>query len=111
MCCNLNITSLEMKFDAKVIVDILNKPTYVNNIISPILDDCRLLASRIPQIRVKHCFRQANRCADSLARMSVSLDSVFSSFHSLSVDLLDVFDDDLNGVNVNRLCPEPDVPL
>ena len=43
--------------------------------------------------------------------MSVSLDSVFSSFHSLSVDLLDVFEDDLNGVNVNRLCPEPDVPL
>ena len=26
LCCNLNITSLEMEFDAKVIVDILNKP-------------------------------------------------------------------------------------
>ena len=48
---------------------------------------------------------------DSLARMSFSLDSVFSSFHSLPVDLLDVFEDDLNGVYVNRLCPDLVVPL
>ena len=48
--CNLNVTSLEIKLDAKAIVDILNKPDYVNNIISPILDDCRLLASRIPEV-------------------------------------------------------------
>ena len=111
MCCNLNVSSLEIELDAKAIADILNKPNYVNNIISPILDDYRLLASRIPQVRVKHCFRQVNRCADSLARMSFSLDSVFSSFHSLPMDLLDVFEDDLNGVYVNRLCPDPVVPL
>ena len=97
--------------DAKAVVDILNKPDYVNNIISPLLDDCRLLASRIPQVRVKHCFCQANRCADSLTRMSFSLDSVFSSFHSPLVDLLDVFEDDLNGVYVNRLCPDPVAPF
>ena len=111
MCYNLNVSSLEIELDAKAIADILNKPNYVNNIIPPILDDCRLLASRIPQVCVKHCFRQANRCADSLARMSFSLDSVFSSFHSLPVDLLDVIEDDLNGVYVNRLCPNPIAPL
>ena len=83
MCCNLNVSSLEIELDAKAIADILNKPNYVNNIIPPILDDCRLLASRIPHVRVKHCFHQGNRCADSLVRMSFSLDSVFSSFHSL----------------------------
>ena len=111
MCCNLNVSSLEIELDAKAIVDILNKLDCVNNIISPILDDCRLLTSRIPQVRVKHCFCQANRCADSLTRMSFSLDSVFSSFHSLPVDLLDVFEDDLNGVYVNRLCLDPVAPL
>ena len=111
MCCNLNITSLEIELDAKAIVDILNKPAYVNNIISHILDDCRLLASHIRQICVKHCFHQANRCADSLARMNFSLDSAFYSFHSPLVDLLDVFEDDLNGVYVSRLCLEPDVPF
>ena len=63
LCCNLNISSLEIELDAKAIVDILNKPAFENSIISPILDDCRLLIGRFSQIRVKHCFRQANRCA------------------------------------------------
>ena len=111
MCCNLNVTSLEVELDVKAIVDILNKPNYVNNIISPILNDCRLLASCIPQVRVKHYFRQANRCTDSLARMSFSLDCDFSSFLCLPVDLSDVFENDLNGVYVTRLCPVPIVPL
>ena len=52
-----------------------------------------------------------NRCADNLARMSFSLDSVFSSFHNPPMDLLDVFKDDLNGVYVNRFCPELVVPF
>ena len=42
LCCNLNVSSLEIELDAKAIADILNKPNYVNNIISPILDDYRL---------------------------------------------------------------------
>ena len=40
---------------------------------------------------------------DSFAKMSFSLDSGFSSFHSPPVDLLDVFEDDLNGVYINKL--------
>ncbi|KAL0016968.1 hypothetical protein SO802_004037 [Lithocarpus litseifolius] len=71
----------------------------------------KLLASRIPQIHIKHCFRQANRCANSLARMSFSIDVDFSSFDSPPVDLVDVFEDDLNGVCFNRICPELDVLL
>lgn len=46
MCCNLNISYLIVKLDAKAIMDVLGKFDYVNNVISPILDDCRLLASR-----------------------------------------------------------------
>ena len=47
MCCNLNISShLVVKLDAKAILDVLGKSYYVNNVISSILDDCRLLASR-----------------------------------------------------------------
>ena len=111
LSCNLNITFLEIELDAKAIVDVLDNPSYVNNIISPILDDCRLLASCIPQIRIKHCFCQANRCADSLPRMSFSLDVDFSFFDSSHVDLVDVFEDDLNGVYFNRICPKPDVLL
>ena len=84
-------------------MDALDNPSYVNNVISPLLDDCKLLISRIPQFCIKHCFRQANRCADSLARLSFYLDADFSTFDSSLVDLIDVFKDDLNGLFCNRV--------
>ena len=61
LCCNLNISCLEVEIDAKTIVDVVGNPDYVNNIISPILDDCKLLISRFQQVSFKHCFRQANQ--------------------------------------------------
>ena len=55
--------------DAKAIVDVLWNADYANNIISPILDDCRQLLTHFHQVHINHCFRQANQCADGLARM------------------------------------------
>ena len=46
LCCSLNISSL-VELDAKPIINVLGNSSYANNIISPILDDCRLLASHI----------------------------------------------------------------
>lgn len=42
-CCNLNIQCFEIELDAKSVVDVLGNLSYVNNIISPILDDCKQL--------------------------------------------------------------------
>ena len=103
---NLNINALEVELDAKSIVDALGNPSYVNNVISPLLDDCKLLISCILQVCIKHCFRQVNRCADSLVRMSYCLDADFSTFDSPPVDLVDVVEDDLNGMVFNRVCSE-----
>lgn len=76
LCCNLNITSFEIELGAKFTVDALGNPLYVNDIISPLLDDCRLLIFRMLQICIKHCFCQAN----NLIRMSFCLDANFSPF-------------------------------
>ena len=76
LCCNLNITSFEIEVGAKFTVDALGNPLYVNDIISPLLDDCRLLIFRMLQICIKHCFCQAN----DLIRMSFCLDANFSPF-------------------------------
>ena len=77
--------------DAKVIVDVLQNTGYVNNVISPILDDCRHLISLFQNVRIKHCFQQANQCADGLARMSFRLNADFLIYDSPPVDILDVF--------------------
>ena len=40
------ISRFIVEIDAKVIVDVIKNSAYVNQIISPILDDCRQLMTR-----------------------------------------------------------------
>ncbi|XP_050242423.1 uncharacterized protein LOC126691393 [Quercus robur] len=104
LCCNLNIESLMVELDAQAVVDVLKNNAYENNVVSPILDDCRLLAARFHQIQFKHCYRQVNRCADLLAKMGAAQELDFISFVSPPVDICNAFEDDLNGVYCNRMC-------
>ena len=69
LCCNLNISSLIVELDAKVVVNILHNINYENNVLSPILDGCRQLMSRFDQVQGNHVYHQANGCADGLAKM------------------------------------------
>lgn len=96
ICCHLNILSLVVELDAKIIVDVLGNSDYVNNVISPILDDCRLLASYFQQIQFKHYYRQANHYTDSRVRMSFSKNFEFTYFESLPMYI--------NGMYSNGLC-------
>ena len=107
LCCNLNIRCLKVEMDAKSIVEVLQNTGYVNHVISPILDDCRQLITRFQNFRIKHCFRQANQCADVLARMSFSLNDDFLIFDSPPVDVIDVFEGDLIGRSFPRSCIDP----
>lgn len=106
-CCNLNIQCFEIELDAKSVVDVLGNLSYVNNIISPILDDCKQLITQFHQVRIKHCFRQANQCTDGLVGMSFRINADFLFYDSLPVNVLDVFEEVLNGMYFNRICPEP----
>ena len=69
LCSNLNISALIVELDAKVIVDIFHNANYEKNIVSPILDDCRQLFPKFGRVQIKHIYCQANRCADTLARI------------------------------------------
>ncbi|XP_065632397.1 uncharacterized protein LOC136068763 [Quercus suber] len=93
--------------DAQAVVAVLRNNDYVNNIISPILDDCKHLATRFQRIQFNHCYRQANHCADLLARMGALQDLEFISFASPPVDICNAFEDDLNGVYFNKMCYDP----
>ena len=109
LCCNLNIHCLEVEMDAKSIVEVLQNTGYVNHVISPILDDCRQLITQFQNVRIKHCFRQANQCADGLARMSFSMNVDLLIFDSPPVDVLDAFEGDLMGRSYPRFCFAPSV--
>ena len=54
ICVEKNYSALEVELDAKAIIDILLTPSQANSYVSPLLEDCRHLASQIPRIQFKH---------------------------------------------------------
>lgn len=107
LCNNLNIPALIVEMDAKSIVDIFCRNGYVNEVISPLLDDCRMLINNFQQIQVSHVFRQSNRCADALARVGADQALDFRSFESPPVDVSVIVEQDKSGLFFNRRCPVP----
>lgn len=57
---------------------------------------------KFQQIQVKHCYRQANRCADMLARMGMDQDLALCIL-ILVRTLGPVLDEDYNGMFYNKL--------
>ena len=105
MCINHSFAAVEVELDAKAIIDALANPSYTNVFVSSLMDDCRLLISQIPQICFRHYYREANRCADALARMGGTQASDFVNFVCLPEDLVQLLDFDLHGLYLNRMCP------
>ena len=62
------------------------------------------MATQIPQKRFRHIYREANRCADFLARIGTLLKNDFIVFSSSLVDLVSILEADANGLYVNRFC-------
>ena len=105
LCCYRNFDSIEVKIDAKGVLDAFLNPNHANSIVSPILDDCRTLISRFRQISFKHCYREVNRCANKLARLGASQSLEFIIFQSPLVDILSSLEEDAVGLYFSRLCP------
>ena len=111
MCSNLNISSLIVELDAKVVVDIFHNANYKNIIVSPILDECRHLMSKFDQVQVNHIYRQDNCCANALARMGAEQDISFLSLSCPPVDIRNSLDFDLSGLYSIRHGPELNLVL
>ena len=80
-------------------------PSYSNSVISPLFDDCKLLASQIPHLRLKHIYREVNKCANRLANLGLSQQPDFVVHYSPPMGLVSFVADDCLGVLCNRLCP------
>ena len=100
------IQCLVVELDASMIVDVLTKPDYANNIISHILNDCKQMLTQFQQVQIRHCFRQANCCANMMARKGAEQQLDYCAFSSPRVDVLEIFGKDLDGKYCNRLCAD-----
>lgn len=104
LCLERNFLAVEVELDAKLLVDALSSPIYSSVSHSVLLDDCRQLSTRFRQIRFSHCYREANGCADGLARKGAVQSDGFVLFNNPPVDLETRFNFDLNGLYSLRRC-------
>ena len=100
----LGINILEIELDAKEIVEMINSTDCSNRKHSPLLHDCRSLLAMFTQAWVIHVFREANKCADFLARRGCSMREDFVIFDAPpSANLVNLLVLDVNGRSDMRL--------
>lgn len=77
MAKQLGIDNICIEMDAEFIVQLVSNSSVVNLILEPLLTDCRNLIMTFPNHIMTHVFREANGCADCLARMGTTLNHDF----------------------------------
>lgn len=89
LCLFLNLTAVEIELDAKL-VDLLKKDGDNPNRNDVIVADCRDGLKKFPLVKIQHYFREANKCAEALARRGALLSQDFTIFshHPVAVALL-----------------------
>lgn len=101
---HMGIRQLEVELDAKVIVGLLNSNKNPNSTYAPLLSNCRYLLAKLPQVRVSHVFREANKCADWLAKWGTVMKEDFVVFEFPSTTELETLvAKDINGLYYARL--------
>ena len=98
LATQLGIRYLEVELDAKVIVEMLNNVDSSKKF-SPLLLDCKSPIASLTQVRVAHVFREANRCANFLAKKGYCMWEDFVIFDASPFDELDqLLVSDINGL-------------
>lgn len=87
-------------------MDVVLNSDYVNIVVSPLLDDCKQLLSCFQQVQIRHCYRQANCCADVMARMGSDQPVDYIVFRSPHEGVLEAFEVNCNGLFFDRRCTE-----
>ena len=73
----LGIDHLHVELDAQVVVNLVLSNKTINNSRAALLNDCRYLLEQFQHVKVTHVFREANKCADNLAKAGCSLPGNF----------------------------------
>ena len=86
---DLGIPYLAIEMDSLVAVEFVNSKTMPNVFLSAIVGDCRCLLERFERFTLHHIFREANGCADALAKAGCAQLVDFISFTSAPAHVLE----------------------
>ena len=105
LCCiELHAQAVKLQLDAVATVSLMSCNARTNGDFSILVDDCRDLLLQLPQVKILHCFREANCCADALARMGSANCDVEISFVTPPPMLISLLESDMLGIYHPRLC-------
>ena len=76
----LGFSSIYVEVDAELVVGFLFNPSCVNLVMKSLLFDCRNILQNFTNPIVRHVFREANQCANILAKIGLHLSSSFVTF-------------------------------
>ena len=103
LAIQLGISQLEIELDAKMIVEMLKSTNCPNRSFTTLPCNYRCLMARFRQVLVGHVFREANKCANLLAKKGCSLMENFVVFDTSPFDELNVLlEADRNGLYYYR---------
>ena len=80
LCMEMHLQAVEVELDASAAISLVSSTCSTNGDLSGLLDDCREMLLRMPQAKVSHCYREANCCANALARIGANSPSVCTRF-------------------------------
>lgn len=111
LCIALKIHAMIIELDVKIVVDLLQKETHNQNGLDAILGDCRAGLREIPRVQIQHCYREANKCADALARRGALLPQDFVVFLEPPSDVALLICLDKAGVTSDRIVNVPGIDV
>ena len=94
----MHICQLSPKAKSIVDVNIVSLANY-----APMVDGFMNLLNQILRWKLKHCNREANACADKLARMTIHLQQSFVILDTLHVEMSLLLLYDLTSLRCSRL--------
>ena len=90
-----------------MIIDLVGKETSNPNSIDTIVADCEEGLKETPFVKIKHCYREANKCADALAKQGALLAQDFIIFIQPPLEFELLLSLDASGTMYDRFVTSP----
>ena len=76
LCIEKEASAVEIELDASATISLVASNVNTNGDLSSLVDDRRELLLRLPQVKLSHCFREANFCVNALAKLGSASSNV-----------------------------------
>ena len=107
MAWNMGFKFLQLELDSKVVLTWLtnNNMNYPTNMMS-LICDCRNLLKQKWEVCMQHVYREANGCADALAKQGTRQRNLLSVYSDCPSFVYVSYVRDLAGLGETRLCAQ-----